>query len=144
MRRLAALARRRSQRPAHLLTGEHGEREAIFYLRRRGYVVVARRWRSAKLRGDLDLVAWDSGTLCVLEIKTRSQRHLVAAEAAVDTDKQTTLLRLAQAYQRRLPAAAQQAPIRFDILSVYLPSDTHLQPDSEPDFALYQGAFSWK
>jgi putative endonuclease len=170
LRRLAAVARRRSRLPEHLLTGMDGEREAIFYLRRLGYVVVARRWRSAKQRGDLDLVAWHSGTLCFVEIKTRSRRDFVPAEAAVDDDKQRTLQALARVYMRRLPESAHQSPSRFDVLSVYMkpprhsrhqsesssqpylpkhatpkgPAEQHQANAIEPDFVLYQGAFSWK
>ncbi|HEY8997861.1 MAG TPA: YraN family protein [Edaphobacter sp.] len=153
LRRLAALARRRSRLPAHLLTGMDGEREAIFYLRRQGYTVVARRWRSAKQRGDLDLIAWHQDTLCFIEIKTRSRRDFVPAEAAVDDDKQRTLQALARAYIRRLPESSRQSPTRFDVLSVYMQqaastptnsSPAHSSKYADPDFVLYQGAFSWK
>jgi putative endonuclease len=135
LRRLAAMARRRSPLPTHLQTGLDGEREAIFYLRRQGYTIVARRWRNPKLRGDLDLIAWHLDTLCFIEIKTLSRRGSLPAEMAVDSDKQETLRRLALSYIRRLPEAARQAPMRFDVLSVYL--------DPRPDFALNKGAFQW-
>jgi putative endonuclease len=59
MRRLG----RRREGAGHLVTGERGEREALFYLRRRGYIVVARRWKSVKLRGDVDLIGWESALL---------------------------------------------------------------------------------
>jgi putative endonuclease len=161
MRRLASLAHRRSPLPQHLITGERGEMEAIFYLRRQGYTIVARRWRNAKRRGDLDLIAWDGATLCFIEIKTRSRRDAVPAEAAVDHDKQETLLQLARSYIRRLPAPAQQAAMRFDVLSIYLqPFEdlsaesvagnqpvtgrrSYLSKNGGPSFVLYKGAFSW-
>jgi putative endonuclease len=132
---------RRSRRvrtlPSHLATGMSGELEAIFYLRRLGYIIVARRWRSARLPGDLDLIAWDGPTLCFLEIKTRTGSHPVPGEAAVDHDKQRTLQRLARSYLNRLPAARREAPARFDVLSIHLQSP-------QPDFTLYKDAFSWK
>jgi len=168
LRRLAGMARRTSRLPAHLLTGIDGEREAIFYLRSQGYTVVARRWRNPKLRGDLDLVAWDDtskdgATLCFVEIKTRSQRDLLPAEMAVDADKQQTLRRLALSYIGRLPKPAHQAPVRFDVLSVYLEqprarrSQSTTEPEDEsfdeaapsvsqnagPNFVLNKGAFQW-
>jgi Uncharacterised protein family UPF0102 len=61
---LAVRLGRRSTSPAHLELGRRGEEAAFFYLRRRGYTVVARDWRSAKARGDLDLVAWENNILC--------------------------------------------------------------------------------
>ena len=112
--------RGRNPKPEHLLTGERGEDLASFHLRERGYTIVARRWHSARLRGDLDLVAWDGDTLVVFEIKTRTARDLAAAESAVDNAKQKTLRRMALAYRRRLPEPWRDlVPIRFDVLSVY-------------------------
>ncbi|QNI38334.1 YraN family protein [Edaphobacter sp. 4G125] len=137
LRRLYALHRTRSAQ--HLETGALGEREALFYLRRVGYIIVARRWRTAKLRGDLDLIGWHGETLCFIEIKTRSQRDTFAAELAVDDDKQRTLRRLARAYLHRLPVAAREAATRFDVVSLYLAG-----PQSQPEFVLNQGAFEWE
>src|SRR5258705_5968991 len=74
MRRIDAVAARRALRrglPAHLITGERGEREALFHLRRMGYTVVARRWKSAKLWGDIDLIGWEGEWLWFVEVKTR-------------------------------------------------------------------------
>jgi putative endonuclease len=105
----------------HLAVGERGELEAFFALRERGYTVVARRWQSVKVRGDLDLVAWDGDTLCFVEVKARTRRDLYPAEFAVDADKRRQLRMLARIYLR---AAERQsgAPItsRFDVASVYL------------------------
>ena len=77
MRQMNSLAQRLRRRPGtatHLVTGERGEREALFHLRKLGYVIVARRWKTAKLWGDVDLIAWDGEYLCFVEVKTRS-RH---------------------------------------------------------------------
>src|SRR5580692_2575536 len=71
----------------HLAVGLRGERAALFELRRRGYVIVARRWASAKVRGDVDLIAWHGDHLCFIEVKTRTARDLTPAETAVDEDK---------------------------------------------------------
>ena len=85
--KLAARARRRGRepRPPHLLTGERGEDLAFFYLRGQRFTVVARRWRSPRCKGDLDLVAWDGNTLVIFEVKTRTARDLAPAETAVAT-----------------------------------------------------------
>ena len=118
----------------HLKTGERGEENAFFYLRRQGYVVVARRYRSALCRGDIDLIAWDRDTLCFVEVKTRSSRKVASAESSVDEDKRRTLRRLARVYLRQIePAPA----TRFDILSLYY------SPQNAPEFELFRGAFDW-
>jgi putative endonuclease len=140
MRRMDGLASRRapgSSESAHLATGERGEREALFYLRKMGYVVVARRWKSAKLWGDVDLIGWDGEWLCFVEVKTRSGRDAMPAESAVDRDKQDMLRRMARAYLRGFPEKLRaEVPVRFDVVSVYLLR-------SGVEFDLYRGAFGW-
>jgi putative endonuclease len=120
----AALRRwadRRLPQAAHLLTGERGEDAAFFYLRDCGYTVVARRWRSERLSGDLDLVAWDGDTLVVVEVKTRTARDFSPAEASVEGYKKVTLRRMARAYVQQIPEAWRASvPVRFDVLAVYL------------------------
>lgn len=119
--RLRSFADRRSRLPQHLLTGERGEDAAFFHLRAQGYTIVARRWRSPRLPGDLDLVAWDGDTLVIFEVKTRTARDLAPAETAVDPHKQRMLRKMTAAYLRQLPEQHRASvPIRFDILSVYL------------------------
>jgi len=122
--------------PAHLTTVIEGEDAAFFYLRRKGYIVVARRWSSDLQRGDLDLIAWQGPVLCFIEVKTRTARDLAAAEVAVDTHKRNVLRRLARHYVRQLPMKT-TPPVRFDILSVYL------VPGKEKEFVHFEGAFGW-
>ena len=108
-------------KPPHLLTGERGEDAAFFHLRAQGYTVVARRWGSPRVRGDLDLVAWDGDTLVVVEVKTRTAHDLAPAETAVDRDKQTQLRKLARLWLRQLPGHYRdRVGLRFDVISVYL------------------------
>ncbi len=131
---LAVRLGRRPARPEHLETGRRGEEAAYFYLRRLGYIVVARGWRSGKVRGDLDLVAWENATLCFVEVKTRSSHAVATAEAAVDEEKMQALRRLARQYLRALPVAPEQ--VRFDVLSIYFEAQT--------TFELFRGVFSWR
>lgn len=130
-----AAAYRRLPEPMHLVTGRRGELAAFFYLRRHGYTVVARGWRSGRLRGDIDLIAWEEDTVCFIEVKTRTTRDVATAEAAVDEDKRRTLRRLARAYMRQLPN--QQTPARFDILSIYF------EKEKAAEFELFRNAFDW-
>lgn len=110
--------------PPHLQTGLRGEEEAFFHLRARGYVIVARRWRTPKLPGDVDLIAWEGNTLCFIEVKTRTRRDIVPAEFAVDQHKQKMLRSMASVFRKRLPEATRrQTLVRFDVVSVYLPSE---------------------
>jgi putative endonuclease len=133
---LAVRVGRGSTTPAHLELGRRGEEAAYFFLRRSGYVVVARGWRSGKIRGDLDLVAWEDETLCFVEVKTRSSRSVATAESAVDDDKTRVLRRMARQYLDALPEAP--GAVRFDVLSIYYEGR---QP---ADFQLFRGAFAWR
>jgi putative endonuclease len=127
--------RRRAALPDHLVTGLRGERAAYFWLRRRGYIVVARAWRSARAPGDLDLIAWQGPTLCFIEVKTRTSRAVAPAHLAVDEHKRRTLRRLARHYLRLLPC--RDVATRFDILSIYF------EPQREPAFEHHPNAFDW-
>ena len=42
-------------RPMHQRTGARGEEEAYFFLRKRGYAIVARNFRSPRCRGEIDI-----------------------------------------------------------------------------------------
>jgi putative endonuclease len=121
---IQSLAERFARKPAlpkHLRIGQRGEFEALYFLRRQGFCVAARRWRSPELRGDLDLVAWENGTLCFVEVKTRTKRDLTPAAAAIDDGKRRMLREMAQSYLRMLPARQRSGLlIRFDVISVYL------------------------
>lgn len=119
----------------HLTTGRRGERAAFFYLRREGFIVTARGWRSGIARGDLDLVAWEGDTICFIEVKTRTTRAVATAEASVDEHKRRTLRRLARNYLRQLQR--EDVPARFDILSIYF------EEGKSTDFDLFRGAFGW-
>jgi putative endonuclease len=122
--------------PQHLATGNRGEELALFHLRSLGYIIVARQWRAAQLRGEIDLIAWDGDCLCFIEVKTRGRRSdRFTAEGAVDRDKKRMLRRVARAYMRQLPAEPEAK--RFDVVSLYL------GPDSPPDFHVFRNAIGW-
>lgn len=110
--------RRTESRPQHLLTGERGEEAAFFFLRRHGFVVVARRWNDGPLPGDIDLIAWQDDVLCFIEVKTRTTKDVATASSAVDRDKRRILRRLAGHYLRQLPDG-ERPETRFDIVTVY-------------------------
>jgi putative endonuclease len=124
---------RKDSGPQHLRTGRRGEEEAYFYLRRQGYVMVARNYRSPRSRSELDLVGWDGATLCFIEVKTRTTRDVKPAEAAVDTEKQRDLSHVAREFLRKTKG---DPPFRFDIISVYF------EQDRAPQIELFKNAFT--
>lgn len=144
---LAAKTLRRDETPEHVRTGRRGEEDAYFYLRRRGYTIIARNYRSPNHRGELDLVGWDGDVLCFIEVKTRTARSSIPAEAAVDVDKRKELRLVAEEFQRHMPDSCQPGfrsvrssrdvvESRFDVVAVY-----YDQGVSRPSFELLQNAF---
>jgi len=125
--------------PAHQRTGRRGEEDAYFYLRRRGYTIIARNFRSPNHRGELDLVGWERDVLCFIEVKTRTARDMKPAEAAVDRDKQRDLSLVARDFLRQMPPSCQW---RFDVLAVYYERGDGTRGVSRPAFELFQNAFS--
>src|SRR6266404_5353897 len=119
-------------RAEHLQTGIRGEEEAYFYLRKLGYVMVARNYRSPKRHGEIDLIAWEKDVLCFIEVKTRTSRAVKPAEAAVDFEKQRDLNAVAREYLLRVEIGT---PHRFDVVSIYY------EPSTPPDITLFKNAF---
>jgi putative endonuclease len=130
---LAHKTGRMEDRAANHATGRRGEEAAYFYLRRRGYMVVARNFRTPHRRGEIDLIGWDRDVLCFVEVKTRTSHEIKPAEAAVDMSKQRELAAVARQYLRHLPDCRQW---RFDVISVYYEGQSAC-----PGFELFQNAF---
>ncbi len=128
-------AKKTSPKQAHLRTGRQGERLAYYFLRRQGYTMVARNWRTRGRRGEIDLIGWDGSVLCFIEVKTRSSHGLAPAEAAVDRAKQRELRGMAALYLRHCKS---HPPSRFDVVSVYLAAG------AEPELELFKDAFPWR
>ena len=119
--------------PEHLRIGRRGEEEAYFYLRRQGYVMVARNYRSQRSRSELDLIGWDGEVLCFIEVKTRTSRDVQPAEAAVDQEKRRDLSRVAREFLRKVTG---NPPFRFDIVSIYF------EPGVPAQIELFRDAFA--
>ncbi|HET7748992.1 MAG TPA: YraN family protein [Terriglobales bacterium] len=137
LRVLDRLARLLLKPPAiapHQTVGASGEEDAYFYLRRLGYVMVARNWRSPRRHGEIDLVGWDGNVLCFVEVKSRSTRDVKPAEAAVDAQKQDELGGMAREYLRHVAGSPSW---RFDVLSLY-----YDRPGTSPQITLFKNAFS--
>jgi putative endonuclease len=105
-----------NDKPIHQRTGQRGEEDAYFHLRKLGYAIVARNFRSSRCRGEIDLIGWDQDVLCFVEVKTRTSHEIKPPEAAVDHHKRREVAQVAREYMRKLPTSCQW---RFDIVSVY-------------------------
>ena len=95
-------------------TARIGEEAAADHLIRIGYRILARNFRCET--GEIDLVAADGGTLCFIEVKTRSSGEQGTPEEAVTPAKRSHLRRTARAYLAGL--GREPASCRFDVVAV--------------------------
>ena len=94
--------------------GELGERVAARWLRRRGWQVVAWRFRSG--HRDIDLVARRGETVAFVEVKTRRRDRFGGPVGAVGWRKQRELARSAAVWLDRHGQGA--TAYRFDVIGV--------------------------
>lgn len=121
---------RRRQWRGDLALGRRAEDIAHRFLQRRGYLVAARNVRAADGSGELDLVAWQEGTLVFVEVKSRSTTEFGAPERAIGPDKQEHILRMARDYVRR--RGGEPVAVRFDVVTVVFGPRTKVEhwPDA--------------
>ena len=91
-----------------------GEDLACDELRRRGYVVLARRHRTRY--GEIDVVARDGSIVVFVEVKARRHDGFGGAGAAVTSWKQRRIARMAADYLAR--HGLSEAPCRFDVVAI--------------------------
>ena len=119
-------------------TGVRGETYAYWFLRRKGYVMIARNFTYRGLKGEIDLVGYDGKTLAFVEVKTRTSPSdaFGSAENAVTAEKQWHLSRMARQFVREYRTRG--VPFRFDILAI------EAAPGQRPVVRLHKGAFAAK
>jgi putative endonuclease len=113
--------------------GRRGEKWAARHLRRRGYKILVRRFRSRA--GEIDIVCRDGEWLVFVEVKARVNEDLGAPSEAVDATKQRHLSKVALDYLRLL--GYPEIKFRFDIVEVILPKEAR-RPE---DVRVIQNAF---
>ncbi len=116
-------------------TGIRGETYAYWYLRRHGYIPIARNLRFPGMKGEIDIIGYDGPVLAFVEVKTRSAAGALPPqpEEAVNWEKRRNLTRMARQFlrARRIESSA----CRFDILAI------ETQPGARPAVRLHKGAF---
>ena len=98
-----------------------GEDVAEAFLRKKGFLVLERNWRS-KRWGELDIIAQESDVLVFVEVKTRVGGKFGAPEEAVTFYKRRALKRAAQYYKTMHPNLSEA--LRIDVISILLDGET--------------------
>lgn len=119
-------------------TGVRGETLAYWYLRRNGYIVIARNYQLPGMKGEIDLIAFDGEILAFIEVKTRTSDQELEwrPEDAVNHAKRHAISRMARAFIRNLHSP--RGIYRFDILAI----ESRL--GRPPEFRLHKNAFAWQ
>jgi putative endonuclease len=94
--------------------GQAGEDVACAELQRRGYEILARRYRTRM--GEIDIVARDGRTVVFVEVKTRTSAAWGLPAEAVTAHKRSQVRRMATDYLWR--SGLLDEPCRFDVVSV--------------------------
>lgn len=94
--------------------GKQGEDVAVAELERRGYAVLARRYRTR--HGEIDIVATDDGMIVFVEVKARATAEFGTAAEAVTAWKQRRLASMATDYLARNRLT--ERPCRFDVVAI--------------------------
>jgi len=115
---------------ARIELGKTGEDLACRELERRGYAILARRYR--RRGGEIDIIARDGPTLVFVEVKTRETDGFGEGAEAVTRLKQRRLTRLAVDYMMR--RRIEECPCRFDVVSIRFDG-------SRPVVEVFQNAF---
>jgi putative endonuclease len=110
--------------------GKFGETLACIELARRGYAVVARRYRTRF--GEIDIVCRDGNVTVFVEVKTRDGDRFGAGAEAVTGWKQRRLTNMVVDYIARHRLHDQ--PCRFDVVAI----DVSTHP---PSIEVYRNAF---
>jgi putative endonuclease len=111
-------ARRRRLWDRDLASGRRGEDVAHRYLRREGFIIVARNYRLASGEAEADLIARDGEDLVIVEVKTRETAEYGPPERAVSWEKQRHLIRVGREYARKTDTPWER--VRFDVVSVVM------------------------
>jgi len=122
-------------------TGIRGETYAYWYLRRHGYVLVARNYRSPGVKGEIDMIGYDGQVLAFVEVKTRAAaedeekaKPGARLEDSINQDKRRNVTRMARQFLRA--RRIESAPCQFDVMAI----ENH--KGSRPKVKLYKGAFT--
>lgn len=98
--------------------GKMGEELAAEHLKKKGYMILKRNWRSGM--NEVDIIAENNEYIVFVEVKTRSEDFIMDPVTAVTKEKQRILIRLADSYIRWFNVSKE---CRFDVIRVIKKED---------------------
>ena len=99
---------------ARINSGRKGEEEAVSYLRKNGYKIIERNYRT-KL-GEIDIIADCKGCVCFVEVRAKNSLSFGAPAETIIKRKQLQISKAALLYIKKYKL--QDASCRFDVVLV--------------------------
>ncbi|MCU0666623.1 MAG: YraN family protein [Candidatus Omnitrophica bacterium] len=94
--------------------GKESEQEAVKYLKKHGYKIIQENYRCSF--GQIDIIAQCKGTICFVEVKSRTSTDFGTASEAVTQDKQRRLTKTAVYFLKEKDLLDKSA--RFDVVCI--------------------------
>jgi putative endonuclease len=114
----------------HQLFGKQSESAAVRHLKKKGYKILEKNYRTPL--GEIDIVARDNDTIVFVEVKARSSARFGNPKTAVTPRKQRRISMVALHYLKE--KRQHRAKARFDVIAIT--SDS-----SAPQIELVKNAF---
>jgi len=97
---------------SHIL-GQKGEDLAVEHLKKAGYTILHRNWKSGKT--ELDIIAENKDFIVFVEVKTRAEDYQMHPVTAINPEKQRKIIYAADAYLQRNKIDKES---RFDVITI--------------------------
>ncbi len=112
--------------------GREGENIAVEYLKKRGYRIIERNFRTRY--GEVDIIGYQGRTLVFFEVKMRRFETSYPPEEAVNERKQKKIINVAKEYLSYKTDLPPFDHVRFDVIAVRY-------GNKEKKIEHYEGAF---
>lgn len=99
---------------ARISSGRKGEEEAVSYLRKNGYKIIERNYRT-KL-GEIDIIADCKGCTCFVEVRAKNSPAFGLPEETILKKKQRQISKAALAYIKKFKL--EDKSCRFDVVCI--------------------------
>lgn len=93
--------------------GKEGEEAAIGFLRKNGYRIIEKNYKT--VFGEIDIIAKDGDVIVFIEVKTRADRSFGHPFEAVHPRKREKIRKVALCFLKKM---RKEPPARFDVLSI--------------------------
>lgn len=98
--------------------GTYGEDEAVKYLEKKGFAIIARNFITKN--GEIDIIAKDKDEYVFVEVKTRTSKNYGNPIDAVDLNKKKHIIKASKYFIYKYNLGNKY--IRFDVIEVYINS----------------------